>query len=272
MSLKKQFFDKGKVDDCPIIDMHGHWGPFYGGALTYAGIEETKTHFTAAGVRLLVFSHHNPLMSGDISNQANIDAVKLWPERLRAYLGINPHYPERIERDLASFADNKDYFVGLKLLSDYHSVPLEDDRYKAAWEFADANKLPVLMHTWSGSLFDGFSNLEAVCKRYPNALKMAGHSLHGDTKGAVHLATNYPNMYMELTAVPNIRGAVEAMLEGAGSEKLVYGTDYPWFSEHYYIGSLLGMGFSDDELRNIFYRNAQRILKGFVPDEMISAP
>lgn len=272
MNLKEQFFADGKVDSCPIFDLHGHWGPFYGSTLPYCGIEETKLHFNASGMRLLVFCHHDSLMSGDISNQVNIDAVKLWPERLRAYVGINPHYPERIKKDLEAFDSNRDFFVGLKFLADYHQVPLEDDRYKAAWEFADANKLPVLMHTWAGSAYDGFDNVQKICERYPNAQKMAGHSIHSDAKAAIFLANNYPNMYLELTAIPDERGVVEEMVEGAGSEKLIYGTDYPWFSEHYYIGALLGAGLCDDDLRNIFYRNAQKILKGFVPEEIISTP
>ena len=50
------------------------------------------------------------------------------------------------------------------------------------------------------------------------------------------------------------------LLAGAGSRKLVFGTDFPWFSHYYYIGALLGAGVDDEALRDILYRNAQRIL------------
>lgn len=272
MNLKDRFFADGKVDDCPIFDMHGHWGKFYGGTLPYADIESTKKHFDASGVRLLVFCHHDALMSGDITNQINEDAVSLWPERMRAYCGINPHYQDRIAHDLATFDSRKDSFVGFKMLADYHQVPVEDDRFKSVWEFADANKLPVLMHTWGGSIYDGFENVKAVCERYPNAQKLLGHSIHSDLKGAVTLATEYPNVYLELCAILDARGEVEHYVEHVGSDKIIYGTDYPWFSEHYYTGALLGAGLADDDIRNILYRNAQKILNGLVPAEFISAP
>ncbi|MCK5795755.1 MAG: amidohydrolase family protein, partial [Deltaproteobacteria bacterium] len=77
---------------------------------------------------------------------------------------------------------------------------------------------------------------------------------------AIELANTFPNLYLELTAVPDERGAVEQLLAGAGSCKLVFGTDFPWFSHNYYIGALLGTGMDDDALRDILYRNAQRIL------------
>ena len=50
----------------------------------------------------------------------------------------------------------------------------------------------------------------------------------------------------------------------AGSEKIIFGTDTPWFNHHNYIGALLGAEMSDDDRRNILYRNAQRLL-GEVP-------
>ncbi len=46
-----------------------------------------------------------------------------------------------------------------------------------------------------------------------------------------------------------------------GSTRIVFGADAPWFNHHYYIGSLLGADITDEDRRNICYRNAERLLK-----------
>ena len=40
---------------------------------------------------------------------------------------------------------------------------------------------------------------------------------------------------------------------------LFFGTDYPWFSYHYYIGAMLDTGLDEESLRKVFYGNAQRV-------------
>ena len=45
------------------------------------------------------------------------------------------------------------------------------------------------------------------------------------------------------------------------SDRIVFGVDNPWFSYDAYTGSLISTGIGDDELKNILYRNAVRVLK-----------
>lgn len=258
--LRKRFFEEGRLDDCPVYDLHGHWAGHNAIHLPAADMACARDLLVRANVRRLVFCHHYTLFTPDIGNQANIDAVHAMPDILRAYMGINPNYPDVIAQDLAIFDRHPDVFVGLKLLADYHRISIADDRNRPAWEFANARRLPVLLHTWGGSAYNGFEAVRTVAQRHPDAQIICGHSIHGDWKHAVELANEFPNLYLELTAVPDERGPVEKLLEGAGSKKLIFGTDFPWFSHYYYIGALLGTGTDDDALRDILYRNARRIL------------
>jgi hypothetical protein len=63
-----------------------------------------------------------------------------------------------------------------------------------------------------------------------------------------------------LTAVFDERGPLEIFLEKCGSEKILFGTDLPWFDTHHGIGAILATDMSDDDRRNIFYRNGERLL------------
>ncbi len=259
--LRERFFAEGRLDDCPIYELHGHWGTHYGINLPAADENFARRLMERANVKRLVMCHHHSLFSPDVGNAANIETVRRMPDIIRAYCAINPQYPEEIARDLSTFDRYyPNVYVGFKILADYHKVAISDGRCRPAWERAQAGRLPVLLHTWGGSQYDGYEQVKAMAKMYPDARILMGHSIHGDWDHAIELARDFPNVYLELTAVLDERGVVERFVKEAGAKKVLFGTDFPWFSYHYYIGSLLGAGLADEDLRDILYRNAQRLL------------
>lgn len=266
-ALAREFWERGKSETCPIYDMHGHMGVYHSIYFPRPDAAAMVRTMDEAGVRWLVFSHHAALHSPDLANQPSIDAVRRFPDRLRAYCMINPNYPEQVERDLASFDDLfPDVFVGFKFLSDYHKVALTDPRYAPAWELADDRGLPVLAHTWGGSQYDGEDVVRVVAGRYPNARFLLGHSCHGAWDAAVQLANDFPNVYLELTAVFDDRGVIEKFVQGAGSDRMLFGTDLPWFDPHHAIGVLMNAEITDEDRHNICHRNAEALLAPILPD------
>ncbi|MCK5805714.1 MAG: amidohydrolase family protein [Lentisphaeria bacterium] len=263
-SLAERFFAQPRLEDCPVYDLHGHMGPLQGARVPRCEPEQMIAAMDRAGVRLTVFCHHATLSSPDVGNEIAIGIVRRFPNRFRAYLGVNPNWPEDIRRDVDRLDDHKDVFVGFKFLADYHKVPITDERCAPAWEKANAEGRPVLLHTWGGSAFDGPETVRVCAERWPNAQILMGHSCHGQWEQAGRLAAEFPNVYCELTAVLDDRGAVEILLDHAGAEKIVFGTDTPWFNHHNYIGALLGARMSDEDRRQILYRNALRILAPFI--------
>jgi len=259
--LGREFWEKGRSETCPIYDMHGHMGPW--GAIYFPRGETGQMIGTMdeCGVKLLVFSHHQALMAPEIGNRASIEAVRRYPERLRAYCVINPNYLEKAEADLASFEEHRDVFVGFKFLSDYHRVAITDERYRAALDYADRHELPVLMHTWGGSPYDGAAQVRGLAERHGRAKLLLGHSCHGEWDEAVRLARDFPNVFLELTAVFDDRGVLEKFAAEAGSERMLFGTDLPWFDPHQAVGALFSAHLSDEEIHNICHRNAEKLLK-----------
>jgi predicted TIM-barrel fold metal-dependent hydrolase len=218
------------------------------------------------GVRMLVFSHHDALLAPDIGNRTAVDAVRDYPDRLRAYCVVNPNYPDRAEADLSSFDEYRDVYVGLKLHPDHHGTPLSHENYRAAWEFANSRDLLVLTHTWQGSELSGPSMVRQVAEKYPRVKLLLGHSFHRDWDAAVSVARDIPSVYLELTAVFDDRGAIEKLVDGAGSDRMLFGTDLPWFDPHHAVGVLLSAAISDEDRHNICHRNAERLLLPFLGD------
>ncbi len=260
--LGAEFWQKGRVESCPVYDMHGHMGPL--AAIYFPRCEpaDMVRSMDEAGVRLLCFSHHSALMCPDLSSRPAVEAVRQFPDRFRVYLGINPNYPDVAERELAEFDDMRDVYVGLKFLADYHKEPIDGPKYQRSLEFADERGLLVLTHTWGGSGFDGPGNVRAAAERYPNVQFLLGHSFNNDWDSAVAVANEHPNVWLELTSVLGVRGVLELFCDGAGSDRLLYGTDLPWFDEHQAVGSVLCADITDDDRHNILHRNAERLLQG----------
>ena len=262
--LVREFWENGSAESCPVVDMHGHLGTFAGIWFPRPSAEEMVISMDEANVRLLVFCPHATLFVPEIGNAPSIEAVRQFPDRLRAYIGINPHYPEAIARDLAAFDANADVFLGVKILADYHKTPMIAPAYESAFRFANERKLLVLMHTWGGSQFDGAPIVRQIAQQYPDATLLLGHSLHGAWDEAAKMAQDFPNVYLELTAVlDNDRGVMEKWVEAGLSTRMLFGTDLPWFSPLRGIGSILSADIADEDRHNILHRNAEKLLARF---------
>jgi predicted TIM-barrel fold metal-dependent hydrolase len=243
----------------------GVWSAIY---FPRADVDDMVKTMDECGVRMLVFSHHLALTAPDIANARSIEAVHRYPDRLRAYCVVNPNYPQRLEADLATFEAHSDVYVGFKFLSDYHGIALSDERCRPAWEYANERELLVLAHTWQASLLDGHTIVRQIAERYPRVKFLLGHSCHGDWDQAVALARDFKNVYLELTALFDDRGILEKFVAEAGSDRMLFGTDLPWFDPHQAVGALLSAHISDEDRHNICHRNAERLLAPFLPQSL----
>jgi predicted TIM-barrel fold metal-dependent hydrolase len=263
--LAREFWQVGKSEACPIYDMHGHMGDWPAIYFPRGDTDDMIRTMDECGVRMLLFSHHLGFFAPNLGNAPAIEAVRRYPDRLRAYCIINPNYPERAEADLASFEAHADVYVGFKFLASYHRVSLADERYQPAWEYANERELLVLIHTWGKDPFCGPAVVRPLAERYPRVKLFLAHSCHGEWDEAVALAQDFPNVYLELTAVFDDRGMLEKFVAEAGSDRMLFGTDLPWFDPHQAVGALLSAHITDQDRHNICHRNAERLLAPFVP-------
>ena len=74
------------------------------------------------------------------------------------------------------------------------------------------------------------------------------------------LAKEHENVYLDTCAVGSINGAIETMVAIAGSRKVVFGTDLPWFDPGFMIGCVRYSRITDDDKNNILTANAEAIL------------
>lgn len=257
--LAQRYWEFGRLEDCPIIDMHAHMHEWSASYMPSAMPETMIRTMDRCGTKLTLFCSHLALNCPEIGEEANIEPVKRFPGRFRAYHAIQAGNLNPL-RDITRLQENVDVYAGLKFLCDYQHVALSDSRFKPYWEYADEHRLLVLMHTWGGSKYDGVDEVKKITERYCRVKLICGHSFHGDWDNGFSLA-EYPNVFFELTAVLDDRGILDRMVEKVGSQRILFGTDLPWFSTHHGVGALLSAEITDDDRHNILHRNAEKLLK-----------
>ncbi len=260
--LAAEFMAAGKSATCPIYDMHGHFGDSKSIYFPNRTAETMTATMARCGVKMLLFVSHASLLDPQRGNPLNASIVRKYPDRLRAYWAVNPNYPKVIAADLKGFHRRRKEFVGFKFLSDYHRYPIDGENYRPVLEYANAHKLMILIHTWGGSAYDSPRHVERIAGKYPDVVMLMGHSGAGEWDYACKVAREHPNVYLELTGILHTPGVIEKLVAGGGSHKMLFGTDLPWFDPHYTTGCILFADITDEDRRNIFHRNAEKILKG----------
>ncbi len=260
--LAQAFWERGKLDDCPILDFHAHMHDCGGLFLPHREPEGMLETMDACNTVLTCFAGHEALAHAATGEAKDMDAARKYPERFKVYHAVMSRWVNP-EADLKRVDENPDLFVGFKYHPSWYQVPLSDPRHTPYWEYANEKRLLVLSHTWGGSAVDGPEEVAKIVERYPDLVFVAGHSFHGQWERAPEFATRYPNFYMELTAVLDNRGQLDMFVDKAGSERILFGTDLPWFATHHGIGAVLEAEMTDDDRRNIFYRNGAKLLSRF---------
>ena len=251
----------GKSADCPIIDAHAHYGRFQGIYFPKPEAEGMIEIMDRAGVTVAICAPHAALSEPRRGNPIIVDVARRYPGRFLAYLTVNPNYPEELAEDIAALRDRDPVVVGIKLHPGWHNYPLSGPSYAPVFAYSNRNSLPVLTHTWGNNAVCGPEEVRKVAERHPQAPILMGHSCFGEVDKAMELAREFPNVYMELTAAYRVSGIIEEMVAVAGSEKVLFGSDLPWFDQHYGIGCIIFAHISDEDRRNILYRNAARLFR-----------
>ena len=257
--LASAFWETGRLP-CPILDFHAHMDEHPAIYFPFSSADEMVRDMDRNGVARLFFCGHLALDDPLFGEAYNVAAVRKHPDRLRAYHIVHSRHLDPA-RDIREVEEAPDVYVGFKLLGDYNAFPVDDPCHDPYYDYLSETGKLLLLHTWGGSPYDGPVNVAAVARRFPRLRIICGHSFFGCQCEGVLATRQYPNVWYELTAVPIMRGCLEDIVRLAGSERVLFGTDLPWFSTLHGVGMVLGADLSDEERRNIFHRNGERLYR-----------
>lgn len=254
----REFVENGMLKSIKIIDCHAHMGAVYGTSLPLSSADEMIGVMDRENIEMIFCSPHSALFDPLAGNAELEAAMEKYPGRISGYYLYNPNYEEDFLPFIGRVLQVRGY-IGFKLLPDYHHCSLSGPEYRDVLEFADMHGLTVLCHTWGGTSFNSAKQVEEVLSVYRNLTFIMGHSAPGETDEAIRLARTYDNAFLDLCDIHRHSGIVEKMVRQAGADKVLFGTDIPWYDPNYCLGSILFSCISDEEKYKIIYENARKI-------------
>ena len=255
-----EFTENGGFKDLKITDIHTHMGGINDASAPISEIDDCIEHMDRRGVQSIWCAPHYDLFDVDKPNFYIKSYMAKYPDRVKGYFSYNPNYAERYTADFEDI-DRIGGYIGFKFLPVYHNVSLADERYRLALDFAEERNLAVLSHTWGGTACSP-KEVGEILKEYKNLQFILGHSSPGALDEAIELVRKHDNAYLDLCDIHRHSGIVDKMCAAAGAEKVLFGTDFPWYDFNYCAGSVLCAKIPDGDKEKIFYGNAERILGG----------
>lgn len=247
------------LDDILIIDCHCHMGCWQHFNVPHGSAEGMLTSMDALGVdRAFVTAHSSIGPDYRYGNDMVIEAVKKYPGRFIGYTTVNPNYPGDMENELKRCFEWSG-MRGIKLHPACHGHAIDYRNYRIAYETAEQRKCPVLIHVWG---IGAVMTVDRLADQYPNAVFIMGHG--GADIDAMEAAAGvvgrHENVYVDI-AISRVReGNVEWLVKEMGSKKILYGTDMPFFDPRPAFGRVAFADIGEDEKKDIFGLNMDRLL------------
>lgn len=193
-----------------------------------------------------------------------------YPHRVRGYIVVNPNFTDHAiaEIELGRGAG----MVGVKLAA---SRRADDTLLDPVCERAAAHGLPVLQHIWQhrrreyqGQEASDAVELVALARRHPSVSFILAHiGGGGDWLHSLRAVRHVPNVFVDLSGSGVDGGMLEACLDAAGPERLLWGCDLTidtGWAKLRYLESILASA----DLELVRAGNARRIFPdGAFPEE-----
>ena len=244
----------------PVIDFHNHVGSVRSHGFKAYPDRYVRVMDDAGIDRACI----NCIWFGDASHGNNLVAsfVARYPDRFVGVAFVTPHYPEEAIGELERAFDT----LGMKFLKIYPSYfgrPQDDPAYFPIYEWCNDRGIAVMSH--ASYVFDKETvtlpaRYEALTKRFPRIKWVLAHAGAGRQSGAIEAARTLPNVYLETAYAVGAPGQLEAVVEGVGADRILYGSDMPLFDARNQVGRIATADISEEDKRKILGLNAIKLL------------
>jgi len=206
-------------------------------------------------------------------NEWTCEVARAHP-RLVAFIGLDPSMNEG---ELVTEIDSRvsEGARGIKLHPPNQRFYPNDPRLAAAYRRAEEAGLPVIFHSGAFALAprrgdhgraEHFGELLAS---FPRLTVVMAHLAFGDFDACAQLARAYPNVFFDCCFVVNgvdrppaiSDEEAVAAFRRIGTDRVMFGSDYPWFDPVADAGRIRRLPLTASEKRAILHDNAVRTLR-----------
>jgi len=235
-----------------VVDVHAHVGPDQR-FLLRLGARDLVEVYDRYGVRVgLVSSTLSLLADWRLGNEAVLECVRSYPQRLAGLYALNPFYEDSVRE--AEVYVRRYGFRGVKLHPDYMGVQPSEEPALSALEAVARLGVPLMLHS-----YDGGAEAARVAELLPELTVVAYHMGGVRWRECLSRVRAYDNVYVEVSSSVAERGMVEEAVRQLGAERVLFGTDVPYLDPAVSLGKVLSARLGEYELECILYRNAERL-------------
>ena len=152
---------------------------------------------------------------------------------------------------------------GVKLHPDIQGFKIDDYRCLKIYELCEKAHLPILMHTGDSRYDNSNPNrLLPVLEIYTDLIIVGAHfggwSIWEEASKKLH---GIQNLYVDCSSSFGWLSddTVKEIIERYGTDRVLFGTDYPMWSPSVELERFLGLGYSDEDKRKILSENAIKV-------------
>jgi predicted TIM-barrel fold metal-dependent hydrolase len=249
--------------ETPVIDFHTHSGR-WGNIAVFDDPKRYIEIMDAAGVDR---ANINCIFHSDASKGNNIVAerfVSQYPDRFIGVAFVTPHYPEEAIPELER-AFNELNLRSLKVYPTYYGKPIDDPGYLPIFEWCNDRGITLMSHSSHGPADDGLTiptSFSPLAQRYTNMNWVLAHSGNGrpGQELAVQAAQACPNIYLETCSSFADHKTIDFLVEGAGEDRVLFGSDMPLMDARAMVGRIVTSGISEQAKRKVLGLNALKVL------------
>lgn len=232
---------------------HGHVGRTHLLHIPDVELPEVIREMDRFGLeRSIIFTNGGLGSDEAYGNDEVIRAVKAYPERFIGFVAPNLNRsPDEIQRELErGFAQG---LRGIKIHPWFNGYDTYGPHVDLVCAIADARRTFIVNHDWGDT-----ERIVSLCRKYPNACFTTGHT----SPAAIAAAQQVPNLYIG-TCPLNMFGTLERFVEGAGADRLVFGSDLLWNPIGWGMGPILYAKIPVEAKRLILGGNIRRLLASY---------
>jgi hypothetical protein len=191
------------------------------------------------------------------ANDRVIAAAQAYPGRIFGFVYLYPPNLEGSLRELERCRQH-DCFRGVKLHPANDCYYPFSEGFDPLYARIEELGLPVLWHTGTFP-FSSPLQVATVARRFPGSVHILAHfgisEMSWECAPAAELAANV----VVDTSINPIIGLMNDFIERFGPERMLWGSDYPWYDVSYELMKVPFLGSSDAERALIAGANAARI-------------
>ena len=151
---------------------------------------------------------------------------------------------------------------GLKLHPDTQMVNMDDPRLMRVYEIIEG-RLPLIVHT--GDYRYDYSHprrLKNILRTFPNLVVDAAHYGGWSIPEQGYDYLHDENLFIDISSSMQFLGARRSreLIEMWGTERVLFGSDFPMWSPVDEYNTFMSLGFTDDECESILWHNCERFL------------